>query len=278
MVERSRAGVRASVRDAAGRCWADLVGLVVPVACGGCEALDVALCGPCGDRLTGRPERCERSAGRLDRLDGRGPLPVWATTPYTGPVRELVVAWKDRGRADLTPVLVAAARRGGRALAPVLRPVVGSARHAAAGSGALPLLVVPAPSTAPARRRRGEDLVARLAAGAASGLDAAGAPAVAWTCLTRRTGGRDQVGLTGRARGRNLAGQVAVRRRHRGRLAGRAVLLVDDVLTSGATLAACEDALAAHGARVLAGWVLAATPPPGRSSEAIGRNDPAGLA
>ena len=84
------------------RCWADLVGLVLPVACGGCEALDVALCDACASRLLGRPARCEQGAGRRDRRDGRGPLPVWATTPYTGPVRELVVAWKDRGRADLT--------------------------------------------------------------------------------------------------------------------------------------------------------------------------------
>lgn len=258
------------------RSWADLVGLVLPVACGGCDALDVALCASCASRLSGPPVRCEDGAGRLDRLDGRGALPVWAATPYTGPVRELVVAWKDRGRADLTPALTAAAARAGGALAPVLGSVLGAVPPVPASRHRPGLLVVPAPSTGAARRRRGEDLVGRLATAAAAGLTAAGVPARAGSCLARGGGGRDQVGLTGRARGRNLAGQVRVR--GASSLAGVPVLLVDDVLTTGATLAACEDALTAAGAAVLAGWVLAATPPPGRSSEAIGRPGAAGLA
>ncbi|MFS0700858.1 ComF family protein [Cellulomonas sp. 179-A 4D5 NHS] len=259
------------------RCWADLVGLVLPVTCGGCEALDVALCDDCASRLLGRPARCEQGAGRLDRLDGRGPLPVWATTPYTGPVRELVVAWKDRGRADLTPALEAAAMRAGRALGPELGPALDVLPRAPGSRGRPTLLVVPAPSTRAARRRRGEDLVGRLARAVASGLTVAGVPAGARACLGRRGGGRDQVGLSGRARGRNLAGQVTARGVP-GALAGVPVLLVDDVLTTGATFAACEDALLDAGAAVLAGWALAATPPPGRSSEAIGRPDAAGLA
>jgi predicted amidophosphoribosyltransferase len=65
--------------------------------------------------------------------------------------------------------------------------------------------------------------------------------------LTRRratppqSGGRD-------SRATNQAGAIVVTPRHATRLAGRRVLLVDDVLTTGATLSACADTLRAAGA------------------------------
>lgn len=57
-----------------------------------------------------------------------------------------------------------------------------------------------------------------------------------------------QRGLTAEERGRNVAKAFAVPDRARGMIAGRRILLVDDVFTTGATLAACAKALKAAGA------------------------------
>ncbi|WP_456788015.1 ComF family protein [Cellulomonas sp. P5_C5] len=225
----------------------ELLGLLVPVECAGCGLDDVAWCSSCAHHLAGRPWRCEERAPRLDRLDGSGPLPVWTLADCSGHVRRAVVAWKDRGRLDLT------------------RPFAAALASAAAGldlgADVGPLLVVPSPSTAAARRRRGGNLVDALAAGLADGLGRAGVAAGPAPVLVR-TQGRDQVGLGARARTRNLAGHVRVPTRHAPRLGGLPVLVVDDVLTTGATVAACRTALERAGARVVGAVTLASTPGP----------------
>lgn len=259
----------------------ELTRLLLPVACP-CGRPDVRWCARCGGRLDGPPVRVEHGAGRLDRLDGVPPLPVWALTPYEGPVRDLVVHWKDRGRADLDPLLCGALVRAARQLAPLPLPAdvstTGRPELAAPASprprgrpargvprrraGHLPrpsaaAAVVPVPTAGPARRRRGRDPVRSLAEGVARGLRDGGTPARPAPVLRRHTT-RDQVGLGARARGRNLASAVFPT----GRMDGRVCILVDDVLTSGATLAASEHALERAGADVLGAIVLAATPPP----------------
>jgi predicted amidophosphoribosyltransferase len=252
----------------------DLLGLVLPVGCAGCGADDVAWCADCAGTLDRSPWRAEGRAGRLDRMDGRPPVPVWAVADFAGPVRRAVSAWKDHGRADLTPVFGAAARRatraavdeagellvrGARATGPGAAPI----RHRAGRRTAEPpLRVVPAPSTPAARRTRGWDPAGALAAAVADELGRCGVPARRAPVL-RRNPGADQAGLSARARLRNLSGHVRVRR-WPGALPGRAVL-VDDVLTTGATFAACVRALEAAGIEVVAGIVVASTPSPGTS-------------
>jgi len=238
---------------AAGR---DVAGLVVPVACAGCGRVDEPWCAPCAAALAGPVVRRDHGAGRLDLLDGRTLLPVLGPGTYAGPLRHGVAAWKDGGRTDLDRPFAAAAHRTGRALAP-------GTGHVAGRAG--PVLVVAVPSTAQARRRRGRDPVDVLAAAVAEGLCSGGVPAVRARPL-RRSGGPDLAGLGARARGDALRGRVRVRAA--ARLRGRVVVLVDDVLTTGATLAACHGALVAAGARVPAAGVLAATPPAGAAGVA----------
>ena len=93
-------------RDAPGR-WSvaliDLADLVLARTCGGCGADRTRWCPGCGSHLGEPPRRRDLGA-----------LPVWSTASYAGPVQTALVAWKDRDRPDLTPVLAAALGRAAR--------------------------------------------------------------------------------------------------------------------------------------------------------------------
>lgn len=75
--------------------------------------------------------------------------------------------------------------------------------------------------------------------------------------LVRHRRTPSQAGLSGRARRRNVAGAFRVRRSREKRIEGAQVLLIDDVLTTGATLSACVRALKRAGARQVDVLVLA---------------------
>jgi predicted amidophosphoribosyltransferase len=184
---------------------------------------------------------------------------VWSAAVYGAAASRAVVAWKDRGRLDLMPVLVAALAACLSSALAALGP--DRAAQSAAGSPARTLLV-PLPSTAAAVRRRREDVVARLVRGAADALRAGpGPPSVRVVpALALRRGVADAAGLTAAQRRHNLAGRVRLVPGAAALVGGSRVLLVDDVVTTGASAAAAAAVLAAAGANVLALCTVCATP------------------
>lgn len=186
------------------------------------------LCAACGRSC--RPEaivcsRCGRRLAAAEPLLGKGPPGLdraWSSAPHEGVVRDLVAALKFR---RLLPVADLMADRI-HWLAPA---------HMLSGA------IVPVPPAPSRLRRRGFDPAGELAAALAERLDS---PLEA--CLGRR-GGHRQVG---RRRSERLGQPPRIYATGK---APRSALLVDDVLTTGATLSACAQALRAAGAaRVVA--------------------------
>jgi len=202
-------------------------------------------CAGCGAR--GTSVICLRCRARLGPARvGPGPCGVPALAScadWDGEVRRLVLACKERGRGGLAAPLGAALADAVAALN--LEP------------GAIAL--VPVPSRPAARRARGHDPTARLAAAAAGALRRRGRLVHLAPVLTHRRPVRDQTGLSAAARRENLAG--ALRAGRLGAFPVRVVLL-DDVCTTGATLSEAVRALRAVGARPIGAVVLGFARPP----------------
>lgn len=229
-----------------------LLGLALPVECAGCGAYDVALCRVCAALLDGPLVRCEESA---PALAGGALLPVWSPAAYSGAVRGVVLAWKTAGARGLADGVREAGTSAGRRLAAELH---------GAGPGSGPDAVVPVPSGW-RRRAAGRFVVRDLAAAVAAGLGGAGSSGVPVADVLRRAGGRaHQSGLGPAARAGN---RRRTTRLVRGLPPAARCLLVDDVVTSGATLAESRRALVSGGHVVVGALVLAATPGPGDRSE-----------
>jgi predicted amidophosphoribosyltransferase len=222
-----------------------LADLILPAECAGCaesrsrSALP-GLCTLCalslaGPPLQARPPRGEEGFVRVP--------PVHALAAYLDPVPEIIIAQKEHGRLDL-------ARPLGRELARAAE---------AAAAGADPVWLVPVPSTRAATVRRGQDPMLRMARVAAARLRASGRAAAVLPALTHRRRVADQAGLGRGARAENLDGALAVRASSARLLAERPVVLLDDVMTSGATLAEAARALRAAGNSPVGAAVLAAT-------------------
>lgn len=218
---------------------AALADLALERSCAGCGVPATRWCTRCALGLTG-------PLLRRDLGSPGGGLRVWSAAAYDGTVRTAVVAWKDHDRPDLSAALAAAVQRAART-------AVGELPYASA------LVVVPAPSSAAARRARGRSPVRDLAYRVARGLRRRGTPARMLPLLRQRPGVHDQATLDADARAANLAGALWVPDPWLPHLRGSACLIVDDVVTTGATLSEAVRALRAAGAGPVAGVTVAAT-------------------
>ncbi|ORA15281.1 ComF family protein [Mycobacterium asiaticum] len=208
-----------------------MLDLVLPLQCAGCGAPAARWCASCGRELALKADEPHVVSPRVDPQ-----VPVFALGRYTGARREALLAVKERGRADL--------------IAPLARHLaLGIHRLLAWGMVDTPLTVVPAPTRRSAARRRGGDPVARMTRAAV-----AGHPEIAVAAALRmRAFARDSVGLGTAARERNIAGRVLLR----GPRPSTEVLIVDDIVTTGATARESVRVLRAAGVRVAAVLTIA---------------------
>ncbi len=164
---------------------------------------------------------------------------------FDGLLRALVLEHKERGVFSL-------ARPLGDVLAGVVEPLV-------RGATAL----VPVPTRAVAVRERGHDPLRRICRRAAASARARGDDVRCWSLLTHRLPVADQRGLTAADRALNRADTLMLRSSGRHALERAPVLprivLVDDVLTTGATLMEARRALQDAGVPVAAFAAVAAT-------------------
>lgn len=126
-------------------------------------------------------------------------------------------------------------------------------------TGASASLVLPVPLAPERLRERGYnqawEIARRVAAGLGSAADAA--------LLLRIRATPHQLALPIDRREANVRGAFAVEPRRRAEIAGRDIAIVDDVMTTGATVAELSRVLLAAQAASVQVWVLARTPRPG---------------
>jgi predicted amidophosphoribosyltransferase len=210
----------AAVADAA-------LSLVLPHRCAGCDRPGDVCCPACFEWLPWLEGGCPGCADPLcagAHAGGACPSPAApagaaAALAYRDHAALLVTRCKFEGERAAAVVLAAAVLR---ACPP---PPVG-------------VLLVPVPTTRARRRRRGYNQAALIAHALATGW---GIPAA--EALVRTDGAREQVGAGRSARARQAGSARFTWRPGATAQPPRHVLLVDDVLTTGATLRACASAV-----------------------------------
>ncbi|MGN7948228.1 ComF family protein [Microbacterium sp. 22215] len=201
----------------------EILALLLAATCAGCGRPETVLCASCRGRLRPEPVEASTPAG----------LRVVAAMSFDDVAGRCIRALKDEGQTLL-------ARPLGAALREALSVALG-------GEDDDPVRVVPIPTSTSAFRRRGfrvpEILIRR-------------AGFIPQRMLVVRRRGLDQRGLDAARRAANVRGTM--RTRFIGR--GEPVVLVDDVVTTGATFDEAARVLRDAGFRVIAAVALAATP------------------
>lgn len=218
-----------------------LLDLLYPPRCAGCGSGGAWYCAACRDRtLPVPPPLCPRCGQTVAGDDCRScatsppvATALRAATPFEGPVRQAIHRLKYSNLTAVAPTLA------------------GLLRRAYAEAGWAADLVAPVPLHPARQRRRGYNQAERLARPLAVAL----ALPMMSGCLRRVRATADQIGLDAGGRSANVAGAFAVARP--ASVAGRTVLIVDDVATTGCTLDACGRALLDAGATAVYALVLA---------------------
>lgn len=208
-----------------GRWLRHAVDLVLPVTCLGCGQRAVAWC-----------DQCRSDALDLHIREHASGLQTIAAATYDGDVRDAILGYKERGRRDVLAGL---------------GWLLDAAIEAAAVDLSRPVLV-PMPSTPAAVRRRGGDHMIRLVRSLEHD-----APVVK-ALGTRSAADSAELSATGR---RVTRGQAMFARRGAAELLReRDVVLIDDIVTTGATLEQAARIAGALGARSVRAAVVAHTP------------------
>jgi ComF family protein len=230
----ANAFIRVLLAPACAACRTELAEPLTSPVCPRCWSLVAPVPGPacatCGDALAPFPgeathcARCQAAPPSYDRAASAG--------RYDGALREVIHVFKFEGRRLLAEPLGRLMRERGADLL----------------SGADAAVPVPLHPIRAMQRgfNQADDLARQL-----------GLPV--WHALRRRRHGPAQASLTARQRESNLTTAFALSRswlavarlRPRRALEGRVVVLVDDVMTTGATVEACSDVLLAAGVRTV---------------------------
>lgn len=223
-----------------------MIGVLLPRGCAGCDAPDAVLCPSCRrlfDRVIALPLP-ESTSGR-----------AYACASYGRCVRRAILAWKDHGDEECDGEFA--------------RLIVSLAERAlpAADVGKR-LLIVPAPSSPTSLAARGRRHLTPLAKALTSyyrsrGIDAHTTHALAFAAGNKAAGNKAVETAGADQRASRTGGGLAVRSGRRGTggtVRGCDVIVIDDIITTGATMRACADALRDAGGTVVAALALAATP------------------
>lgn len=218
--------------------------LVLGSACAVCARPGRVLCPACRAALprSGSPAWPTPAPPGLAR--------PYAAGEYDGALRSLVNAHKERRAFAL-------ARPLGFVLAAVAADLLRAVEPVGACPGTSRVVLVPVPSRRRVVRSRGHDPLLRLARHAATRLRHGGRQAAVHRLLRPARVVRDQAGLDAGDRAANLAGSLRAVRH--GDPRGPAVVVVDDVLTTGATAREAQRALETAGHTVLGIATIAAT-------------------